>query len=394
MTIRRGGIYVLVLSVSAVTMSIGLIGFSSLIAQREVVALADDSVHAAQLAESAIQLAVQRMAADGRWRTFAGGEVVAPTPFEGGSISATVDDPADDDLTNDDTQPIRITGRGTVGVAERVFSVVVEPETRPLGVLDVAIAVRGGMTGVDRATTTTLVWGVPFRGGHGSLLPIHVLYSSSNMSWIEQPSPSIVAQYAAMGTVVPLSASRDGNGNNYEGLELSPTAASSAELSSLPTDPNGVYVIDAGGNTVRIDGGSIEGTLVVINAAGSKVCIVGLESIEPNEAGYPVILTDGNLELEDMHASTVKEPWPGPEDEGFDDPAFDGIRGMIYTSGDIAFKDNVDVLGIVIAAGEGVVEDELRIKHDPRYQDDPPPGFFAMSDLRLRAGSWRSSAAD
>ncbi|MGP1272661.1 MAG: hypothetical protein ACTS22_04955 [Phycisphaerales bacterium] len=384
---ERGGIYVVVLSISAVTMSIGLIGLSALAAQREMGEQTIAAAEAAALAESGVQLALERIDQNPDWRDAVSGLLVADTPLGRGTLRAWVEDPDDGNLTDDDTDTVRIIGQGRVGAARQRLSVDLSFGVVPIEALSFPFVIAGGAKddgggNGDLSVDTGLII---VNGGKGRLLSISMVYSAPSMNWIDQPDPSLVALYAAMGTAIPASASDGGTGEKYSSLDLSVSKAPSGVI----PDPEGVYVIDAGGADVTIDQGSIVGTLVVHNAAGATVTLTQLSALRVGDEGYPVVVTDGNLVLENMKATTVTGTRPDADDNGFEDDAFDGIRGLIYADGDISFVNAVDIHGVVIATGTASIRDTVRIRYDDRYKDDPPPGFGTAARPHLVAGSWR-----
>lgn len=124
--LRRGGIYAVVLVAALIVTTIGL---SALTATRLHVRAAEevnDVVEAHFYAQSAIELGLHAISTVPSWRSSFTHDVWLPErPIGNGSCFVKFLDEEDADLANDDTQPVRLYGKGVAGDAVRIYSVIV-----------------------------------------------------------------------------------------------------------------------------------------------------------------------------------------------------------------------------------------------------------------------------
>ena len=124
---RRGSSYLLVLSVS---MIIALIGLSGLIAARidhKIATTTSDATEARFYALAAIEMGIFAIDADPlNWRkAFHNGALPVDMPIGSGTLSLLVIDPLDNDLLDDPTDPVLMTGIGAKGIARHMVQVTV-----------------------------------------------------------------------------------------------------------------------------------------------------------------------------------------------------------------------------------------------------------------------------
>ena len=131
-TRRRGGVYVLVLSVSMLVMIIGVSAVIALRAKQQTSDLVSDSILARQLARSAVELGSLAIDADDSWRTtWASGVWKWTTTVDGARMGYTAVDETDGDLADDDTDPVRIYGFAEIDNVTRILSVEMAPVVTP-----------------------------------------------------------------------------------------------------------------------------------------------------------------------------------------------------------------------------------------------------------------------
>ena len=108
--------------------------------------LSNDSAEAEALAQSAVEYAMTRTAADPLWRyTYQNNQETTPIPLGRGTIAYKFVDVADGDLTNNTNgEPVRVYGIGRVGKATRVYSVSMAA-TQPLSSLQTAMDAGGNI---------------------------------------------------------------------------------------------------------------------------------------------------------------------------------------------------------------------------------------------------------
>lgn len=112
-TARRGGAYIFTLIVAAAAASIALAGFTLRKHASDRADIVRDLTEARLIAQSALELAMARIAEDSAWRTAA--TRTYTSTIGRGSASVLIDDPGDNDLANNPRQPFRLTSTATVG---------------------------------------------------------------------------------------------------------------------------------------------------------------------------------------------------------------------------------------------------------------------------------------
>ncbi len=114
----RGSIYIAVIAMSMIIAMIGVAGISTIMIERKQVEQTNDFTTARYHAQSAVQLAVQRINGNANWRnSLVNGMLFEDMAFGDGRISAWVDDAADG--VND---PITVFGYGYHGRARFIIS--------------------------------------------------------------------------------------------------------------------------------------------------------------------------------------------------------------------------------------------------------------------------------
>ena len=124
--VRRGSVYLIVLSVSMIVLVIGLSGLMvSRIEQRSASAVSD-MTQARLHALAAIEMGMFLMEADPDWRgTFKAGVLPTDMPLGNGTLTLQAVDPVDGDLTNNTTDPVLFTGIGFEGSARHKLQVTI-----------------------------------------------------------------------------------------------------------------------------------------------------------------------------------------------------------------------------------------------------------------------------
>lgn len=384
---RRAGVYVLVLTTSSVTMMIAMIGMGALSAQREAGDLTAARTRAALLAESAINLAADAIDQDPNWRSVSGGRLV-DVIVDGADVSAEATDSVDGDLADDAGEGFTITGSARLRGARQRLSVDFEYTQTAISGLTVPFIATGGGAGSGSLCIFFPSMPLPVCGGQISILPISSIFSAVSMSWAELPDPSVVQQYAGMGTAIPLECSQGGHGFAYQGLILSVTEGPGGGA----PDPRAIYVLDGCGGDVKLTNPEIAGTLVVVNT--NLIRIQTPRVFRSGPEGLPIILADCDVEFHDAAASLIDNTVPDTDDDpdspDFDDPTFDGMQGIIYANGDITATGRFDLRGVLLTTGVATFGGQSSITENPLHKANPPEGFTKPDALRMVAGSWRA----
>ncbi|MEO1584642.1 MAG: hypothetical protein AAFR96_08730 [Planctomycetota bacterium] len=380
---RRGGVYLLVLVSSSITMSMGFLAVTSLSAQREVQELMTEASVAAARAESGMHLAAAAITNDASWRTSIAGRLINETAMIRGTLIVTAVD-EDGSLADDDEDPFTLTSIATFGNAKHAVAADFEVGVEPIEALEYPMVVAGGITSaavlglrfgaVDVTVSSVLI---------DELLPWGGERSADD---IEMPDPKVVSLYQAAATEVPVVASVGRAGALYDALTLTSSTADSSEGVFVP-DPRSIYVIDGLGGDVRLSAPRIVGTLVVTNAR--SVEIKAPRVMRPANEGLPVLLTDAPLTIDGATATNADGSIPVEDDNNFVDGDFDGVQGLIYVDDNVVLRNGLDLHGTLMATGKATISTGVTIDRNDAFLEAPPPEFRDAEQIRLISGSWR-----
>lgn len=171
---------------------------------------------------------------------------------------------------------------------------------------------------------------------------------------------------------------------------------------SVTSNPNGVYVLDCGGNDITISDCMIVGTLVLRNTGTVRV---GSGPIQwrPARPGMPALVVDGDLVLSfsrfgltERELNVNLNPSGTPDENGSTDSSMNDtyvpeIRGLIYASGDITLAGDLRIKGTVISGDDMTIQQRATLGFAPEYLTVPRQATHATkSFLRETTGVTRS----
>lgn len=159
--------------------------------------------------------------------------------------------------------------------------------------------------------------------------------------------------------------------------------------------------MDCQGQNVRIRNLRIHGTLVLLNT-GSSSSIEGSVHWDTAVANLPALLVQGGLRfgysasaLNESSLGTNFNPSGTPYEDNVDSDTNDEypsrIFGLVYVSGNLDFPaDSLDsdVTGSVVCTTASTNSD-AEFTYDVTFQNFPPPGFAAGSEMEIIPGTWR-----
>lgn len=357
---KRGTIYLLVLISSVIVTLIGLMGFRMLRAQAAIAQSDTERDEALVIAESAVQWGVHVVTLKGDWRDgIASGVPIRTGPFGRGTMSVTITDKDDGDLADDDTEEFVISGTGVVGDASQTLEVTVTSASGPHPSLEDSITVGGRLAvdpyvlslesgGTARSETTT---------SGGTLSPSVARIEDP----VDLPDPTLLTTWMAKGTFI--------DSSMHSGSYVSETFSKTVAPSKVTVDPNGIYVIDAGGREFTLSDCSVQGTLIVTNLGIDSV-ILDRSKLAFGDHGGPTLLVNGNLELSTGWGVGVHQ-------------------GLIYANGNIYISDNFMMVGSMFATGNVFIRaGNVSINDHPSATSGPPDGFTQNEGYQVVAGSW------
>jgi hypothetical protein len=146
-------VYVAVLGTSLLVVAIGL-GSLAVARSRMAASIQDmDGLRAREVAEAALDDVLRRLAAGTAWReTTPGAPWLEAEPFAGGTTTVWLADPDDDDLADDEADPVRVRIEAEAGGAVRRLEAIVDLQRR-VHVLEPRVAAPNGIVITDAAVT-------------------------------------------------------------------------------------------------------------------------------------------------------------------------------------------------------------------------------------------------
>ena len=408
---RSGAVYVVVLMSSLIVASLTIAALTSA-RMHSLGKSADSDSRLAQVgAEACIEWALANINADSNWRTsHTNNTDIASIRLGDTSLTYRLID-EDGNLADDASDSCELVVTARTNQAANAYRVSLTPTGPALNCLNFAIASVGNVLPAGLAA-----WGteqaVASEGnitvnGNGMLVAdcyaggtiTGPYYGTANAlaGSLEVPSVDVLATYEDMATVIdiatlPLISSE---------VTIENQLLTATENTITGTvNPDGIYMIDCGGQRLVIKNSRLQCTLIVRNTNPEVRIESGVfwESPLPN---YPVILAEGQLDLE-TYRSTVSEvdtgvnfnppsvPYRGVSDSTTDTVYPTQIRGLVYASGDLeignVFTAN-EVHGLIICGGQLRGSGDLTVHYSELFAIDPPPGFQQGSQMAVVPGS-------
>ncbi|MBN2450025.1 MAG: hypothetical protein JXR77_06530, partial [Lentisphaeria bacterium] len=340
------------------------------------------------------------------WRsTWPNGVWLSSQPLGDGHFTLEGVDPSDNLLNDSVYEPLVLTGTGAVGPARHKTRVTLVPVVEPLEALNTCLHGSGLITVAQGARITVV--GAPL-SSNGSLVNNGTVDGSVEVQSIHPvgttgprtvPAPSkalpdaaVITYYASKGTPIPFT----GNIDNYAlGPGCNPWSA--------VTDPNGLYVLNTGGNAVTIQNTRIFGTLVIL-APNKTVTLDGAVHFQNYRSDFPVLIVQGNLVINCSSANTPLSevanaknynPAGAPYEGTYDDDALDvypnEIRGLVHVQGTLNLQSTSRIVGAVLCNGAVTLSGVTTIVHNPALYACPPDGYTFVSGMQISPNSWHQT---
>ncbi|WP_182865498.1 hypothetical protein [Stieleria mannarensis] len=415
---RGGYLYVAVLFTALIVAGSVATAISLDTARIKTLSAATDRQSAIRLAESELHRVSVQLSENPNWRDdLTNGQTSVWIDYAtiAGSANAAaryrVSD-VDGDLADDVFDEIEVVAHARFGSAQAAVSVMMQTGFAPLDWL------RYGVTTFDDLhcdNGATLVSERPVqvfddcKTGSGGDLTTSTLECSGAIQFpvrgdisggnVQRPTFDVAGRYQLAGTEIPLESLTYSGGLRA----VHATVLSSASNPYGPADPDGIYWIDAQGQSIRIADARIVATLAIQNA--NRVYVNGALSWEaPGQSGA-ILVTDGEIEF-DVIESTLSEttqgvnfnppstPYRGTDSNlTISDRFPTEFRGIVYTSNNLFVRPTVD--GEPLAITGLVMCHDLRLYHSlfvRSYDEvltDVPLGFADPRPLRFKSGTFR-----
>ncbi len=403
---RRGTVYLLVLGSATL---LALIGVSTLTVnriQRQAANGTNDLTEARFYARSAIENGLYIINNDSNWRyTRSTGDWRINQPIGSGTFTLQGIDPTDGDLTDSGNEPLLLTGIGMKGLARHKMQVLITSVQKGLSCVQVALDAGGSITlnsatvqktgmtistnGTCTATSSTVncnaesastITGGAYNGSTTAPVAARVM-----------PPSTVFDYYVNHGTAINFSSIPSAD---IQDVVISP----SINPYGAQTNPKGIYVINCGGQQLRIEYARIIGTLVLINPRSDSE-IRNSIAWEPAVANYPVLLVSGACQLN--YTNTVLSESSRNINFNPDGAAYSGstntdkldtypslIKGLVYISGALTTSTYVTIDGVLVIGSTLTTSGTLDLTYRQTYYDDPPPGFEAPAQFTITPGGW------
>jgi hypothetical protein len=380
------------------------------LARNEVAVLAgsENRLRAELLSQSAIEFAIGRIKADTNWRTnFTSGTEVPNgswTSLGTGNVKFVLAD-ADGNLADDDGDVVTLRGIGRQGDATQVTTVELEPSTTALDCLVACLhtggilTLNGGTTTVDHSLSANANILVASGSVNGDAWSTGAIAGTVSGTRLQTQAPArkmpdtttMWDYYLANGTVIPIA--------SIPSQTITGVVLSSASNPYGSTNPQGIYIINTGGQTLHIRNSRIVGTLVVISPA-AVTQVESLINWSPQASNYPALLVQGDLSMQWSGGSPLVEstasvnfnptgtPFDGVADSDMTDSYPGIIKGLVYCSGNLSVTSACVMQGCLVAGGTGTVSSTLTIGYGAGPSTYPPPGFGRGAVMRVVPRTW------
>ncbi|KKN97002.1 hypothetical protein LCGC14_0162530 [marine sediment metagenome] len=396
------------MSVLATTVLVGIIAIAAVgmtRAQGRSARLDSDWSTAQLQAQNAIEGGLYLIHTNENWRDMLDSYNGTLGFYIGSSIATVViTDPADGDIANSPDDDVLLTATGTKGAARHKTQVTLEVIHEPLEALATCLHAGGNVTvyfgcildvdGAPLSTNATLTVSGGVFGDVGAA-------SIINLGWIsgtetvpapakDLPDPEVAQEYQDLAETIPYV-------SIMETFVLTPMLNPWGAAS-----PDGVYVIDTGGQNLVIKGARIRGTLI-IRTHGGEVTIQDAVFMRPFRVDYPTLIVDGDLVLKlksdtdlldeadwGVNFNPPGAPYLGGSDTDTDDTYPNELRGLIHVTGNLSLESYTHVNGVIICEGAATIKDSPIIVHDPSLVTNPPEGYTTRK-MQIAPGSWRQA---
>ncbi|HEX3356360.1 MAG TPA: hypothetical protein VHS31_05195, partial [Tepidisphaeraceae bacterium] len=309
---RPGSVYLFVLMSAMLVAVVALAALRTAQVSGRIVAQDSDTVAAEALAQSAVEYGLSAIAADLNWRTDYPAQMrVGPISLGGGTISFSIVDDVDGNLTNNDYDSVRISGTGQVHDAVRIYSVHC---TTHAAITSLQIPAAFG-----KSVTLS---GMAIGGPSPIVISSNTNISASSVNFgvaatLQSTSVANVSINGCSGAATTIATGTRQLPDPVHVFDYYQSQATSISIANVPTDvngihimqlgvlspgsnpygattnPQGIYVINCSGAVLQIANMRIVGTLIVLNpGAGSGTAQSNY--MAPATANFPALMVMGD----------------------------------------------------------------------------------------------------
>jgi hypothetical protein len=392
---------VIVLGTTALVSSIALFSLVTLQIQSQSKDLTRDRRQAELIARGMVDQARWFIESDTAWRTNQSVGIWTTLSNSINTGQVEVLDP-DGNLNDDPMDSITIVGTGIVGNARQKVSVTMYAVAEPIPAITTPVFAANAYT-VATGQRATVMGGPVFSstsitnlgtlvGDAASPTFIGVPPTGTRTTGVEpRPAPdaSVFNYYFNLGQAIP-------NTTQIEDQLLTPNVNTMG-----PTQANGLYSIDTGGQDIQIRDTRVVGTLVIKCGVGRYVKLKDRVLMQPARPDYPVLITDGNIEFDLASGSqNLREadagrnfnptgaPFEGITNSDMVDVYPNEVRGLVHARNSVNMKNESRLIGSVVTDGFIFALDRSNIYYDANLTTNPPVRYSTVK-MKIQPLSWR-----
>lgn len=422
---HRGSVYIATLSVS---MLMTVIGLSTLMVQRidnRKAMIKSDSEQATILAAAAIEHALSEINSNPTFRSAYVHDVpIPPHSFSGGTFEWRLRDDEDQDLGNNEEDPVTVIGTGKFKGATRKYEIKLTKQGGSgLDILSSVLHAGGTITVTAGLTSTVTATGGPistngtFDAGLGTTVNADVdafsFFSAANITGTKttltetqlMPDPGVFTNLKSQATVINYNVIPQGD---IQDVLLSPIHNPYG-----PTNPNGIYYIKVPPNNsrLRVIDSRIVGTLLIELDHQCDFEVHQGVIWEPASPSYPTAIikcmtTENDVRIENegslsefdslLNANPPELPLNGNSNSTMSDTHPSVIKGLIHV-----IRVDGDILPTLIRQGgtknvifilDGNVQlNDVTLTHNAAVAANPPQGYGGGTGSALLpvTSSWK-----
>jgi len=410
---RRGTIYIVVLGFSMLAAVLAIGSVLAARVQMRSATTASDMAQARINAQSAIELAKYYIYSDSSWRTDQpNGTWVNAKAVGGGTVSVSVIDPIDGDLTNRPHDPITMTATAYYGNARQILTESLTAAPTPMPILQYALSVATDykLSGSGRlilGTGTLCVSGLfqsdpaTFVEGNLNCVKVNgntkgIVYGTATIAAAGPtfPTSAIAQSYANLGTIITLSSTTISN--QVLGPGYNPWGTPNAD---------GVYVIQAS-TDITLHNVRVYGTLVVMNP-GHKTILDNTVLLQAYRSDYPTLICTGDCTMQFTSPNTtmseatngvnynpVGAAYNGITDTDTSDTYPSEIDGLVHICGALTVTQPCLIRGTVIVGSTSnnafqMNAPQMQVIYNPTLYTSPPQYYTTQVQMTPQTGTWQ-----
>ncbi len=412
---RNGYLYIAVLFTTLLVSTVGLVALTNASLRMKSTSDRRDFMVAQALAATAIEAGLFEVRSTDEWRDEFDHNTEYPSDgvaFGQGNFAWKLLD-EDGDLSDDDSDSVRLVGIGRVGNVIAAESVRLLPSGAPLSCLESAFHCDGNIAVNGTALRFSTQQHISSNGNisvsglltslDGDVEAVGSISGTINGSRTESatarrlPGSSVFDYYLDNGTWIDLTAIPQVDGRR----QLSRCVLSATNNPFGPTNPEAIYVIDCLEQEVRISDCRLNATLVLLRPSNSSA-VRGSIRWDTAVANYPALMVAGSIRME-LDAGELSEasldtnfnpsglPYAGIADQDRQDAYPSDINGLVYISGNMnAVADGKDSVfrGSVICSSINA-NSNCHFSYRELLYSNPPPGFAFGNPMLISPSSRR-----